>query len=89
MYKVVLGIVIGAFFGWLITADLYGRISTNDTIGGIVCRMYGLDGVRVYDQNYFDLDREYVCIDLSHATPEEDLWEDLKERIRTSFSVPR
>ena len=65
--------------------DHFRHLGITEAPFGIMCRVQGLDAVMVgpYDA------ANRVCIDLKYATPEEDLWDHLKTRIKDYGSLPR
>lgn len=83
--KFTAGLLAGAFLSWLITADHYGRIMTNTTRFGLMCRMYGLDTVTSYHSVF---DQTSLCVDLTYATPEDDLKQDFWDRFNRNWSQP-
>lgn len=84
--RLAIGVLIGAFLSWLMSADHYGRIGRGDTTAGIMCRVHGMDTVRV---GAFLEAPEYVCIDLRYATPERDLWDHFYAEFNDLWSRPR
>ena len=76
---------IGAILAWVVTADHYGHIMRGGTIGGIMCRIHGLDTIRAGSFG----ETHYLCADLTYATPEKDLWDELHTAILDHWSVPR
>lgn len=83
--KFCIGLLTGALVSWLFTADHYGHIYRGDTIAGIMCRVYGYDAVRIGGWD----EEETVCIDLSRATPEDDLWGEYWRTLHSNWSYPQ
>ena len=71
-------IALGALLGWGFAADHYGHIVRGDLGAGIMCRVHGLDGVRV---GMYPHSSNYMCVDLSGAIPEQQLFDQMKSRI--------
>jgi len=70
--------VFGVVLGWSFAADHYGHIVRGDLGAGIMCRVHGLDGVRV---GMYPHSSNYLCADLSGAIPEQQLFDEMKSRI--------
>lgn len=73
------GLFAGVMVGWLVTADLYGRVLVKDAFGGLGCLVVGLDAVRTSGRQE---PRAYVCADLTNAVPERDILDGLIAAIR-------
>ncbi len=77
----------GASLSFLITADLYGRVITHETLGGIACRVYGYEAYRTGD---WLEDREYFCAPaLGYKIMEDDLWAQIIDDLRSMHNLPR
>lgn len=82
MIKFALGCLFAAPLAWLITADHYGHILRGDPTAGIACRIYDLQTVRYGHWG----ETVNLCVDLSGAIPERQLWDELKAQIENNFA---
>jgi len=80
-----LSALVSSFLTWAFTADHYGHIYRGDLIAGIMCRVHKLETVR---HGSFG-DTINLCVDLSDAIPEDQLWDEALALIEENFALRR
>lgn len=77
--KYAIGFFAGAILTFVIVADHYGRLITNSTISGILCRVHGLDGMIVGE---WGEKKEVWCVDMLNAVPEQQLFDEMIDSLQ-------